>query len=88
MKDNVKIATKSEENSRTEECELFVPANNKEFKKHHNAPTEYCFVIRFKFMIGEHQATRSVSTSYINIMKYNRLNVIYIVVKYVKNRSK
>ncbi|KAL5267864.1 hypothetical protein ACHWQZ_G004792 [Mnemiopsis leidyi] len=34
--------------SRREENDIYLPSNNREFKKHHSAPTEYCFVFRRK----------------------------------------
>ncbi|XP_063691149.1 amyloid beta A4 precursor protein-binding family B member 1-interacting protein-like isoform X2 [Bolinopsis microptera] len=47
--------------SRTEENDMFLPNNNKEFKKQHKAPTEYCFLIRTKTNTREqHRSTRCI----------------------------
>ncbi|KAL5248296.1 hypothetical protein ACHWQZ_G017473 [Mnemiopsis leidyi] len=47
--------------SRTEENDMFLPSNNKEFRKQHKAPTEYCFLIRTKTNTREqHRSTRCI----------------------------
>eukprot|EP00116_Pleurobrachia_bachei_P004799 sb/3465061/ len=39
--------------------DIFLPANNKEFKKEHKAPTEFCFLIRTRTNTREdHRSTR------------------------------
>lgn len=47
--------------ARTDDNDIFLPYNNKEFKKEHKAPTEYCFLIRTKTATrDQHRSTRCI----------------------------